>query len=95
MGASDVPVAQLDRASASGAEGTNPPRHGESQVTEIHTRPESAPHSAQVSKPANIDPPADPDLTRIIGAWPTLPAAVKAGILAMVGATAGTQEAKQ
>jgi len=31
-------------------------------------------------------PPSDPDLARLVEAWPTLPAALKAGIVAMVGA---------
>ena len=31
--------------------------------------------------------PSDPDLARLIEAWPTLPPALKAGILAMVEAT--------
>ncbi len=33
-----------------------------------------------------ISTPNDPDLTRLIDAWPTLPEAIKAGILAMVTA---------
>lgn len=31
-------------------------------------------------------PPVDPDLARLVEAWPTLPAALKAGIVAMVNA---------
>jgi len=31
-------------------------------------------------------PPVDPDLTALIDAWPTLPAALKAGIVTMVKA---------
>ncbi len=31
-------------------------------------------------------PPIDPDLAALIGAWPTLPAALRAGIVAMVRA---------
>jgi hypothetical protein len=30
--------------------------------------------------------PFDPELARIVGAWPTLPAALRAGILAMIEA---------
>jgi len=30
--------------------------------------------------------PVDPDLAAVVDAWPTLPAAIKAGILAMVRA---------
>jgi hypothetical protein len=32
-------------------------------------------------------PISDPDLTQIVNVWPTLPDAIKAGILAMVKAT--------
>jgi hypothetical protein len=34
--------------------------------------------------------PDDPDLASIIAAWPTLPAETKAGILAMVAASRGS-----
>jgi hypothetical protein len=37
---------------------------------------------ALVPEPAAIDP----DLAAVVDAWPTLPAAIKAGILAMIGA---------
>jgi hypothetical protein len=30
--------------------------------------------------------PLDPDLARVLAAWPTLPAAIRAGVLAMVKA---------
>lgn len=30
--------------------------------------------------------PADPDLAAVVDAWPTLPAAIKSAILAMIGA---------
>ena len=32
-------------------------------------------------------PPADPDLIAVITSWATLPAAIKVGIMAMVGAS--------
>jgi hypothetical protein len=32
--------------------------------------------------------PSDPELARLINAWPDLPAAMKAGIMAMVNAAA-------
>jgi len=34
-------------------------------------------------------PPADPALTRLVEAWPTLPDPIRAGILAMIDASAG------
>jgi hypothetical protein len=34
---------------------------------------------------------ADPDLVGVVDVWPTLPAAIKAGILAMVKAAAGSK----
>jgi len=40
--------------------------------------------------PATEDlPPVAPDLAALIDAWPTLPAALKAGIVAMVQAAGG------
>jgi hypothetical protein len=37
--------------------------------------------------------PSDPELTRVVEAWPELPPAVRAGIAAMVRAAAPTPEA--
>ena len=34
--------------------------------------------------------PADPDLARLVDAWPDLPPAIRAGILAMIGVACGT-----
>ncbi len=34
-------------------------------------------------------PPADPELAAVVAAWPDLPGAVRAGILAMVAASGG------
>ncbi|WP_165700646.1 hypothetical protein [Alienimonas californiensis] len=45
-----------------------------------------------VAGPAENKPPEDPvnpDLARVVAAWETLPDAVKAGVLAMVGASGG------
>jgi hypothetical protein len=36
--------------------------------------------------PAAPEPPADPDLAAVVAAWPDLPAALRAGIVAMVKA---------
>ena len=57
--------------------------------------------SAQVSEPALSAPAAgpceaasrsgDPDLTAIVSAWPTLPHALRAGIVAMVKAAGSAQ----
>jgi len=46
--------------------------------------PEGGAESGAVSP---ISGPIDPDLQRVIDAWPNLPEAVKAGILAMVKAS--------
>ena len=47
-----------------------------------HSRNSAAPGAADDTQNAHIDP----DLPRVIDAWPALPEAVKAGILAMVEA---------
>ena len=58
------------------------------------------PTISQISDPGGADsgalgahkppsPPADPALARLIEAWPTLPEAVRAGIVAMIDASAG------
>ena len=47
---------------------------------------------APKASPAACPPvPADEDLAAVVGAWPDLPAAVKAGIVAMVKASGGTR----
>lgn len=38
---------------------------------------------------ATPGPKSDPDLARLVAAWPDLPPAVRAGILAMVASTKG------
>ena len=45
-------------------------------------------HSAGAAE-AQVPPPCDPDLTAVVTAWPTLPDALRAGILAMVKAADG------
>jgi hypothetical protein len=41
--------------------------------------------------PSPKTPPADPDLAAVVMAWPDLPAALRAGIVAMVKAAKGGQ----
>jgi len=45
--------------------------------------------SETVSSDSLESAPADPDLARIVAAWPTLPEVIRAGILAMVKAADG------
>ena len=62
-------------------------------------RTEASPNQELASPPADActsactnnaeSPHADPDLTTIIDAWPTLPQAIRAGIVAMVRAAKG------
>jgi hypothetical protein len=33
-----------------------------------------------------VTPPTDPDLSAVVAAWPTLPPAIRAGVLALVKA---------
>ncbi len=47
----------------------------------------ATPNSSHDSSSGN--PPLDDDLRRVVEAWPTLPDPVRAGILAMIEATAG------
>ena len=42
-------------------------------------------HAPEVTA-ETAETPADPELAAVIDAWPTLPEAVRAGIVAMVGA---------
>jgi hypothetical protein len=97
----DAGVAQLDRASVYGTDFPNPQGQQESSLTQSHAGSDSAPDSAQVSKPAisgqqlptPTAPATDPDLAAIASAWPSLPAALKAGIVAMVKASAPAGDA--
>ena len=67
------------------------------EITDLQSVPQSAQDTTgqtvtNISKsavPASLPVglPVDPDLATIAAAWPTLPAALKAGILAMVKAT--------
>jgi hypothetical protein len=54
-----------------------------SATAHISGEPEAKGEAVQPPKP-----PVDPDLARLVEAWPALPAALKAGILAMVKASA-------
>ena len=51
----------------------------------------TAQKAAYVRNPTDPDstPESDPDLAAIVTAWPTLPEAIRAGIVAMVRATVG------
>ncbi len=49
--------------------------------------PSATPTHTPISSSGN--PPLDDELRRLVDAWPTLPGPVRAGILAMVEATAG------
>ena len=51
--------------------------------------PSGAESGALGAERALAEAPSDPDLARLIEAWPALPEAIKAGILAMVAAAAG------
>jgi hypothetical protein len=48
------------------------------------------PHPTGATSSATVSLSNDPDLAAIIDAWPALPEAVQAGILAMVKAAAGS-----
>src|SRR5262245_4637728 len=56
---------------------------GQSTVREV---PALVPSPSDVTSHTNLSP----ELTRIIHAWPILPAVVRAGILAMIEASEGT-----
>jgi hypothetical protein len=87
----EVPVAQLDRASASGAEGYrfdscrgyfNPQKHRENEAfgpTQRTTQRNSG----------NFDP----DLQRIIDRWPGLPEPIRAAMLALVASACPAHKA--
>lgn len=47
------------------------------------------------SPAAPVTPPTDPELAAVVVAWPTIPQAVRAGIVAMVRAAGGETWGKQ
>jgi len=51
--------------------------------------PSGVPTSPGAPVEANSSVPADSNLARVVAAWPRLPDAIKAGILALVNATGG------
>ena len=60
--------------------------------TQEVTNPADPARSASAAQNAEIapEPAPDADLAKVIQAWPKLPEAVKAGVLAMVKAAGGT-----
>lgn len=48
--------------------------------------PDPRPGDADSGAVSTISAPTDPDLGRIVAAWPALPDAIRAGIVAMVNA---------
>jgi hypothetical protein len=63
------------------------PRQDSNPLSETLEKPQIPDKDGAISDAlsANSDP-IDPDLRRLIDAWPTLPEALRAGILAMVAA---------
>ena len=62
-------------------------------TSEYTTKQGENEHSSErppVIPPYRQDEPTDPDLAAIIAAWPTLPAAMRAGVLAMVKVASAT-----
>ena len=80
-----MPVAQLDRASASGADTQNP-----QPPCETKTYGDDAACACHGLCQTPVE--TDPDLAKLVTAWPTLPEAIKAGIVAMVKAAKGGKE---
>lgn len=66
-------------------------QHISNGAAQITARLDGASSNEHAPEPDPVPPPAtpsDPDLARLIRAWPTLPEAVRAGIRAMVAAAA-------
>jgi hypothetical protein len=51
----------------------------------VNPDPSLAPGLAPRTGSHPPEPPADPDLARVVAAWPELPAHIKAAVLALVG----------
>ena len=68
---------------AAGIEPASP--SSEVSILQEFTPTSSKPLAQTLARAANLDP----DLARVLEAWPTLPEALRAGIVAMVKAAAG------
>ncbi len=51
-----------------------------------HSKTQISNDSSEIQKALAVSLPLDPDLARLVDAWPTLPEALRAGILAMIDA---------
>lgn len=81
-----------------GAGGFEPPRESQQKTPASvsggsksgNIRADSGP----ATPPAKPTPPTDPELAAVVRAWPTIPQAVRAGIVAMVRAAGGETRGK-
>lgn len=53
----------------------------------LHNPESSGAESGALGAQPTTAPPADPNLALLVAAWPTLPPAIRAGVLALVKAT--------
>jgi hypothetical protein len=83
-----APVAQLDRASVFGT--GEPPAQPRGKQATCDSPAE--PLCQRLCQFAAEVAPTAPDLAALLTAWPNLPEALKAGIVAMARATAGNKE---